>query len=169
MRVETPEEIPDSGGLARGPANLGAASRAAQSFLAVIDGDDSLFRLVEPLRQSLEEMGERNAVLAGSFLLAFRRPELACDRKLHQMLLENLVQLLREETEKDALTVRLCTTANTLKKGESAELALWMQVEALGETVEQARLRWDLGITHVQQALLFLSRSLRQYLGRTGR
>jgi hypothetical protein len=41
-------------------------------------------------------------------------------------------------------------------------------LEARGTGGEQARLRWGLGVAHVQQALLFTSRYLRQQMGQNG-
>jgi hypothetical protein len=35
-----------------------------------------------------------------------------------------------------------------------------------GGTLEQAELRWGLGVAHLQQALLFLSRAVRQQKAR---
>jgi hypothetical protein len=35
---------------------------------------------------------------------------------------------------------------------------------AKGDSAEQAALRWGLGLAHLQQALLFTSRHLRQHL-----
>jgi len=37
-----------------------------------------------------------------------------------------------------------------------------MELEAAGDSSEQATLRWGLGLAHLQQALLFTSRYLRQ-------
>jgi hypothetical protein len=41
-------------------------------------------------------------------------------------------------------------------------LALRVDLEAVGDSNEQATLRWGLGLAHLQQALLFTSRHLRQ-------
>jgi hypothetical protein len=49
------------------------------------------------------------------------------------------------------------------------ELALWLRLDATGESAEQAVLRWGLGLTHIQQALLFTSRHLRLLLTQTSR
>jgi hypothetical protein len=47
------------------------------------------------------------------------------------------------------------------------ELELWIRLAAKGESPEQAVLRWGLGLTHIQQALLFSSRFLRLHLANT--
>jgi hypothetical protein len=39
-----------------------------------------------------------------------------------------------------------------------------MRLAAKGNTPEQAVLRWGLGLAHLQQALLFTSRHLRQQI-----
>jgi hypothetical protein len=44
-----------------------------------------------------------------------------------------------------------------------------VDLEAVGDSNEQATLRWGLGLAHVQQALLFSSRYLRQKISQKSR
>jgi hypothetical protein len=41
---------------------------------------------------------------------------------------------------------------------------LGIELEAVGDNSDQAALRWGLGLAHLQQALLFTSRYLRQLI-----
>jgi hypothetical protein len=76
-----------------------------------------------------------------------------------------LVDLWMRESSGDALSARLeilpCKYGAARKEGAALRLTL----VAKSASAEQARIRWGLGIVRVQQALLFVSRAMRQKLG----
>jgi hypothetical protein len=76
--------------------------------------------------------------------------------------LENLAQrltnLLQEEPA-DALRVEL-RLASVELAGDTDGYCLRILLDARGATPEQAEVRWGLGLSRVQQALLFLARTL---------
>jgi hypothetical protein len=59
------------------------------------------------------------------------------------------------------LTLRKCAYGASCPDGFSMQI----QMRARGASEEQAKMRCGLGLARVQQALLFISRSLRQRLG----
>lgn len=135
---------------------------AMQNFRAAIDSQASLF------------IGDAPSVIAGNststacfcsadFVLRFRREELTGQEALYFSLLEKLTELLKAAGA-EWLTARLCLQAQS--PGSSAPAAaLLIRLEARGASQEQASLRWCLGAAHLQQALLFSSRYLRQQSG----
>ena len=77
------------------------------------------------------------------------------------------MELLEHEsgqTVRLELRVRRCRFRAT--GGSGFGLALLLR--ARGETAGQAEIRWGLGLAHLQQALLFVSRGVRQRLAQAG-
>jgi hypothetical protein len=78
--------------------------------------------------------------------------------------LENLARRLGDLLEKepgDALRVEL-RLASVELAGDTNGYCLRILLYARGATPEQAAVRWGLGLSRVQQALLFVARTLRQ-------
>jgi hypothetical protein len=84
------------------------------------------------------------------------------------VLLQKLVELLRVAGSAETLAARLCLAAHPGVDAKPAGFALRLRLEARGNSAEQAVLRWGLGVAHVQQALLFTSRYLRQQVAQAG-
>jgi hypothetical protein len=176
MRVEAVGEMPKRTAGAGVAAGHAAAGLAIKSLLAAIDSDDSLFCVAQPLAgpSADEAMGER--VYFGDIVLEFREAENSRNRNLHFILIEKLIELLKEAGSQESLETTLCLTSGSISvsvsenpvKPNQKELALWMRLAAKGDSAEQAVLRWGLGLAHIQQALLFTSRHLRMHLARTG-
>jgi hypothetical protein len=109
-------------------------------------------------------------------LLEFREAENSQSRSLHFVLIEKLIELLKEAGSNDSLEATLCLTSGSIfvnglrtpGVARQKELALWMRLTAKGDSADQAVLRWGLGLAHLQQALLFTSRHLRMHLGQMG-
>jgi hypothetical protein len=173
MRVDEVGEIPKRAGAVTGHA---AASLAIKSFLAAIESDDSLFCVAQPLTGPSAEESSSGRVFSEDIVLEFRQAELKCQRSLHFILMEKLIELLKEAGSKETLQATLCLKSTSTLGGSSGmqekpnlkELELWIRLAAKGESQEQAVLRWGLGLAHVQQALLFTSRHLRMHLAQTG-
>lgn len=166
MRVEAVEKIVKRAGRAGEPFSDAGSSLAIKSFLTVMDSDDSL--LGATLGGPSTEGSEGVCAYAVDIALRFRRPELARDRQLYFLLSEKLIELLRNAGSRESLEAKLELTSTGQANASAGEHELWLQLTATGDTAEQATLRWGLGLAHVQQALLFTSRYVRQYLALKG-
>jgi hypothetical protein len=109
-------------------------------------------------------------------VLEFRQAELSGNRSLHFLLIEKLIELLKEAGSAETLEATLCLTPGSISMSSPGseekliqkQFAIWIGLAAKGDSVEQAGLRWGLGLAHIQQALLFTSRHLRLHLAQTG-
>jgi hypothetical protein len=77
-------------------------------------------------------------------------------------MVQKLVELLRGAGSAETLASRICLVK------QAGGTALRLRLEARATCGEQARLRCGVGVAHVQQALLFTSRYLRQQLEQHG-
>jgi hypothetical protein len=176
MRVEAVGEIPKRTGGSSAVAGNAAAGLAIKSFLAAIESDDSLFSVAQPLTGPSAEESPSGRVFSEDIVLEFRQAELKCQRSVHFILIEKLIELLKEAGSKETLQATLCLTSTSTLRSSSGkqekpnlkELELWIRLSAKGDSPEQAVLRWGLGLAHVQQALLFTSRYLRLHLAQLG-
>jgi hypothetical protein len=168
MRVVAVEQILKRKGETGGVAGDVAAVLAIKNFLAAIEGDDSLFSMLEPLAGPSAEETSSGRVCAGDIVLGFRQAELGRQRSLHFLLLEKLVELLKEAGSQESLEATVCLTSGRKDNSNPKDLALWVRLTAKGSSSEQAALRWGLGLAHIQQALLFTSRHLRLHLAQMG-
>jgi hypothetical protein len=176
MRVEAVGEIPKRTGVAGGVAGDAGAGLPIKNFLAAIDSDDSLFCVAQPLAGPSADKPGGDCVCSGDIVLEFREAENSHKRSLHFLLMEKLIELLKEAGSAETLEATLCLTPGSISVSSSGsqerpnqkELALWIRLTAKGDSAEQAVLRWGLGLAHLQQALLFTSRHLRLHLAQTG-
>ena len=176
MRVEAVGEMPKRTAGAGVVAGDAAAGLAIKSFLAAIESDDSLFCVAQPLARPSADETAGGRVYFGDIVLEFREAENGRNRTLHFLLMEKLIELLKEAGSQESLETTLCLTSGSISVSLSGspvmtnqkELALWMRLAAKGNSAEQAALRWGLGLAHIQQALLFTSRHLRMHLAQTG-
>jgi hypothetical protein len=89
----------------------------------------------------------------------------------YEDVVRRLVELWMRDSSGDALSVRmeiLPCKYESAKAGGTAKTeggALRLSLSAKSASADQARIRWGLGIVRVQQALLFVSRAMRQKLG----
>lgn len=162
MRVEAVEKIVKRAGGGR-PSDPNS-SLAIKSFLTVMESDDSLLRAT--LGGPSSEESESGCAYAMEIMMRFRRSELARDRQLYFLLSEKLIELLRNAGSREFLEAKLWLSSTDRRSKDGHEL--WLQLTATGDTPEQAVLRWGLGLAHIQQAILFTSRYLRQYLTQKG-
>ncbi len=166
MRVEVVESL-----AVREPGSLpvledAAVNRALQNFFAAIASDDSLFAGEAAQGAPAGGAPGAGAVYSGDFLLRFRDASLASSRTLHFSLIEKLVELLKDAGSTESLLASLCLWSDAGAAGKPGQLALRLRLDALGNSLEQAGLRWGLGLAQIQQALLFTSRHLRQQIAR---
>jgi hypothetical protein len=167
MQVEVVESLPVQDTASLTALDDAAVNRALRSFFAAIEGDDSLFA-GEALGGVLGGNSAGGGVLCtGDFELRFRGANLQGNRTLHFSLVEKLSELLKEAGSADSLAVKFCLSPYSAAETKPAALTLRLRLEARGNSPEQAGLRWGLGLAHVQQALLFTSRYLRQQLAQS--
>lgn len=164
MRVEVRSEIASlQSKLQPSPGAPAPETQAMRVFRAAMDGPDSIFRLDEAIEGNPYQASGAEGKYAGELVICFRRLDLGAERKWSFLLLERMAELLKLAMGSDALDVTLC-----LRPADQhhATIALVTQLEAIGSSQDQAQLRWELGLSHIQKALLFTSRLIQQQLVR---
>ncbi len=175
MRVEAVGELPKRQRGAGAAREGAAAGLAIKNFLAAIESDDSLFCVLQPLAGPEAEEPSSGRYCSADIVIEFRQAEHSGNRSLHFLLMEKLIELLKEAGSAGTLEATLCLAPGSVSASNSGseekpiqkKLAIWIRLAANGESAEQAELRWGLGLAHVQQALLFTSRHLRMHLTQT--
>jgi hypothetical protein len=162
MRVDVCESLRERDAATDAMADAGI-SLALKNFLTAIEGEDSLF---SGEVSSAIASNEAPAIFScgADFVLRFRGEHLAAKPTLYFSLLGKMAELLKLAGSAECLAASLCVTPDN-GGGSYPALALRIRLEARGNSQEQASLRWCLGVAHVQQALLFTSRFLRQQIG----
>lgn len=162
MRVEVVGSIAERTKVEGKPADEALVKLALQSFQSAIQGDASFFdgRQVGNLKLAAGEEGR--TICSGNFLFSFRGKELGGNRGLHFQLIQKLFELLKNAGSAQILAARLCLITEKQDEAAWGGFAVSVDLEAEGDTNEQATLRWGLGLAHLQQALLFTSRYMRQ-------
>ena len=167
MRVEVLESLPKLEDAGRPIVDDAAVDRALRSFSAAIGTDDSLFDGETRGVAIIQGSAAAGTLCAGDFVLKLRG-NLVDNRTLYFSLAEKLASLLKEAGSAESLAVSLSlSTAGPAAEAKSAGFALMLRLQARGNSSQQAALRWGLGLAHVQQALLFTSRYLRQQLSQS--
>ncbi len=162
MRVEIVEKLPEHSWVSEKTAKDKPENRALNNFFSSLSSEDSRFSVEYPGSGAVHESGQAGKVYCGDFVITFRSPEDQENTSLHFMLLEKLSELFRNAGSSATLGVILSLLKIPAIEGRSGGLALGLRLEANGDSVEQAELRWGLGLAHIQQGLLFVSRWLRQ-------
>ena len=167
MRVEAVGEMPKRAGETGVVTVDAAAGLAIKSFLAAMESDDSLFCLIGPIGGPSADGTAGGRICSGDIVLEFRQAELRRQKSLHFLLIEKLIELLKDAGSPETLEATLSLGPGKQGQPNQKELVLWVRLAAKGESPEQALLRWGLGLAHLQQALLFTSRHLRMHLTQT--
>lgn len=137
--------------------------RPLSVFLSAVNSGDSLFSSVRA-QTGLEHRAspEEACLFSTRVVLAFVDPPMNFDHQTYATLLEGLEELLAKGGGSESLRVELALHPCRYNDFARWGTCLVVLLEASGRTGEQAILRWGLGLAHVQQALLFSSRVLRQ-------
>lgn len=159
--VEKIPERPKGDGTGAGDA---AANLAIKGFVAVMESEDSLFTLLEPILASATNERATLRDFSGDVVLGFKQAEHGRRRDLQFALVERLIDLLQKAGSAEHLEAKLCLATKVQGQEGQPTNALHVRLAATGDSKEQAALRWGLGLAHLQQALLFTSRHLRQHL-----
>lgn len=161
MRVEVVESMPEPRGAAGKAAEDPAVKLALLNFRSAIQSEDSLFT-GHPAEGGPLSDGETGSERCfGDFVVAFKEEKFSRDRGMHFQLIQKLMELLKPAGSQEVLQAKLCLISGGHDIPAGA-FVLRIQLEAAGESREQAALRWGLGLAQLQQALLFTSRYLRQ-------
>ncbi len=168
MRVEVAENIPELPP-ANGEAGELSVKLALQNFKAAMQSDDSLFENLQGETGPVAGEADGHATCTGDFLVTFRDEELSSKRGLYLQLIQKLMELLHAAGSQEVLAAKLCLASGAQAGKRQGAIALRIRIEAVGESKEQASRRWGLGLAHLQQALLFTSRHLRQQISQKSR
>jgi hypothetical protein len=141
-------------------------SLALANFRAALGGKDSFFQLQDFIAGFPGKPAEMHGACAGQFVIVFRRLDLSDNPSLYSILSQTLQELLKKTSSSDALFATLCVTGPATEGSPGLELALVLQLEAIGSTPEQAEVRWGLGLVHLQEALVSASHLLRQHVAK---
>jgi hypothetical protein len=165
MRVDVVERLPEHGAATGEAAEDASTKLALQNFQSAIEGDDSLF--VSEFRGNwrMSRAGDGRGICSGNFSLTFRSGDYGRDRGLYFQLIQKLIELLKDAGSQEVLMARLCLISAGKDESSPGVFSLGIELEAVGDSGEQAALRWGLGVAHLQQALLFASRYLWQMSG----
>jgi hypothetical protein len=141
-------------------------------FLAAVNGPGSLFATVRA--KTWDETGGpagAEFTFHSRVDLMFARAEFNFMAERYEDVARRLVELWMKDASGDTLSVRIeilpCDyiVAKTGGPAKTEGAALRLILSSRSASAEQARVRWGLGIVRVQQALLFVSRAMRQKLG----
>jgi hypothetical protein len=168
MRVQAVSAIPRTTSSAAAHAADPGTSLALKNFVAAMGSEDSLFVLLEPLLGLGPAGSDQPHECYCDVVLGFQPPELARQKSLYLLLVEKLVELLKSAGSPETLAAKLCLLSETRDVPSLPQTALCIRLIAFGDSSEQAGLRWALGLAHLQQALLFTSRLLRQQVKQAG-
>jgi hypothetical protein len=146
------------------PARL---HRPLRGLLAALNSAESEFASVACRTWTKEAAGAAEAWEFGSRVdVIFSGQKHNFERSIFVSLAEGLRELLERESGADTLAAEVSVLRCTYPQSSSKGYALRLNLTGRGGTPAQAELRWGLGIAHVQQALLFLSRAVRQQKAR---
>ena len=137
-------------------------NRPLNNFFSSLSSEDSHFSVEYAGSGAVHKSGQAGEVYCGDFVITFRSPEDQENTSLHFTLLEKLSELFRNAGSSAALGVMLSLIKVPASEGRNAAFSLGLRLEANGDSHKQAELRWGLGLAHIQQGLLFVSRWLRQ-------
>jgi hypothetical protein len=142
MRVNVVENIPERAVVEAKAADDASVKLALQNFQSAMQGDDSLFDSRQRGNWQVTLAGDGREVCSGGFLLSFRGKEFRLDRSLYFQLIQKLTGLLKNAGSPEVLAAKLCLLLE--RQGESFQgvLALRIELEAAGNSSEQAAVRW---------------------------
>lgn len=135
-------------------------------FLATVNSEDSVFATATARVQPAEPIAPGAPChFSSRIALLFADEKFNFDPSHYQGLMTQLQKLLGSESGPDSLSLALRIGPCRFAQSEREGFHLALTLGATGDSPEQAELRWGLGLVRVQQALLFLSRVVRQHLG----
>ena len=142
------------------PARL---HRPLRGLLAALNSEETVYATVACHTWGKPESGASEAAEFGSsvdVIFALQRQNF--ERERYDSLANGLRDLLEQETGGESMAAEICVLRCAYRGSRSPAYALRLILTGRGSTPTQAELRWGLGLAHLQKALLYLSRNLRQ-------
>ena len=137
--------------------------RPLRGLLIALNSAESEFASVACRTWTKENPAAAEASEFGSRVdVIFSRQKHNFERSTYLSLAEGLRELLERESGAATLEADVSVLRCTYRESSSQGYALRLILTGRGSTPAQAELRWGLGVAHLQQALLFLSRAARQ-------
>lgn len=137
--------------------------RPLRGLLAALNSAESVFASVACHTWTKEDPSAALAAEFGSRVdVIFSGQRHNFERSSYKSLAGGLRELLEKESGADTLAAEVCVLRCAYRQPARAGYALRLVLYGRGGTPAQAELRWGLGVAHLQQALLFLSRAVRQ-------
>src|SRR5882762_8424603 len=164
MRVDVVERLPVHGPATGEAAEDASVKLALQNFQSAMQGDDSLFASEYEGNWRVSRAGDGRGIYSGKVSLSFKEEESGRNRGLYFQLVQKLIELLKGAGSPEVLMARLCLVSAGKDESSPGIFSLGIELEAVGDNGDQAALRWGRGLAHLQQALLFTSRHLRQLI-----
>lgn len=144
------------------PARL---HRPLRGFLSALNSEETIYATVACRTWEKTEAGS-DSEFASSVDAVFAAQRQNFERKRFESLASGLRDLLEQEPGGEHLAAELRVLDCTPCESRNPSYALRLTLTGRGSTPQQAELRWGLGIAHLQQAMLYLSRSLRHQQAR---
>jgi hypothetical protein len=145
------------------PARL---HRPLRGFLSALNSEETIYATVA-CRTSVKTEAGGEAEFASSVDVVFATQRQNFDRKRFESLASSLRDLLEKEPGGEHLAVEICILDCSSRDSRNPNYALQLILFARGNSPAQAELRWGLAVAHLQQAMLYLSRTLRQQQARS--
>ncbi|MCL4522328.1 MAG: hypothetical protein M1453_14730 [Acidobacteria bacterium] len=133
-----------------------------RGLLVALNSAESVFASVACKTWTTEKSGAESAEFGSRVDICFSVQQHNFERSNYESLGTGLRELLEREGGGDALEAEVCVLRCTYQESHGEGFALRLILTGRGETPAQAELRWGLGVAHLQQALLYLSRAVRQ-------
>jgi len=146
-----------------------AAARESPPFarlLLELNGEGSQFRTIRAKvwAEAAGQAGGEDSFHSRMELIFAHDPFNTIPKRFEDAV-RRLVELWMKDGSSDALAARLEILPCTHAPGARPGGALRITLVARGANAEQAQTRWALGVVRLQQALLFVSRAMKQKLG----
>lgn len=137
--------------------------RPLRGLLVALHSAESVFASAACETWMHETPGAASAAEFGSQVdVIFSAQRHNFERDSYASLGSQLRVLLEMEPGGDSLAAEICVLRCAYQSAARPGYALRLILTGYGDTPAQAELRWSLGVAHLQQALLFLSRTVRQ-------
>ena len=135
-------------------------------LLLELNEEGSLFRTIRAkLWPAPAEPASRDHSFHSRIDLIFVRDALNSIPEQYEEVVRRLFELWLKDPSEDTLAARLEILPCSFKASGRDGAALRITLTARGASPDQARTRWGLGLVRLQQALLFVSRAMKQKMG----
>ena len=133
-----------------------------RGFLSAVNGEGSLFSTVRSkVWAAASAQANEEPAYSSRFDIVFTHDSLNSTAERYEEVVRRLVELWMKDPA-ESLSVRLEILPCAYKEAAIEGAGLRLVFAACGNSPEQARTRWGLGLMKIQQALLFVSRAMRQ-------